>query len=113
MPRCIGLSVGFASVYFALPEHQTSAQAIALLPALGLLQGGNPTCPRFWPNRFSHTEPNRIQDRLRLDGQCGGGAGVVALVLPRPLRSELLPSQLRSFLFSKKCTQRVSFVDEP
>jgi diguanylate cyclase len=33
MPRCIGLSVGFVAVYFALPEHQTSAQAIALLVA--------------------------------------------------------------------------------
>jgi diguanylate cyclase len=31
IPRCIGLSVGFAAVYFALPEHQTSSQGIAFL----------------------------------------------------------------------------------
>lgn len=31
IPRCIGLSVGFAAVYFALPEPQASRQTIALL----------------------------------------------------------------------------------
>lgn len=31
IPRCIGLGVGFAAVYFALPESETSKQAIVLL----------------------------------------------------------------------------------